>query len=190
MCGEAKIVGPVFAGRQFVCSSRNLLAKLHDHKLCSPNLFTRQRGRWRFNYSVEAFSIDTHVCVCVLGEIPGRLPRFLSSTQQNYATTELESEKSSLPLRFFGSEREKIFRDFGKLSSWQAPIPIVAYWPERSPSLSPHNCRPLPSQSRAEKSKSRDVFDAAIPLLHYMNAKKQNSQSIRKLRISIVLFTN
>lgn len=126
----------IFLGRQFVYSSRNLLAKLHDHKLCSPNLFTRQRGRWRFNYSVEAVSVRVrlHVCVyvCVLGEIPGRLPRFLS-TQQHYATTELESEKSSLPLRFFGSEREKISRDFGNLPSWQAPIPIVALWSKSPP---------------------------------------------------------
>lgn len=109
-----------FHGRQFVCSSRNLLAKLHDHKLCSRNLFTCQRGRWRFNYTVAACSLAlSHslpisfppaLCAgCDIGEIPGWLPRFLGAQQilrneQKLASGKKKKVHCHWKILFFGSE--------------------------------------------------------------------------------------
>lgn len=132
-----------FHGRQFVCSSRNLLAKLHDHKLCSRNLFTCQRGRWRFNYTVAACSLalslalclSLSLLLCVLVAILGKSQdgcQDSSARSKYYATNRnlrAERKKKFIAIeRFFSLEanrgrRGQISQDF-----WQATILASAHF--------------------------------------------------------------
>lgn len=121
-----------FHGRQFVCSSRNLLAKLHDHKLCSRNLFTCQRGRWRFNYTVVLslsfpLSIFLFLALCaILGKSQDGC-QDSSARSKYYATNRnlrAERKKFIAIERFFSleanEERGESLKTFGNQPSWQA----------------------------------------------------------------------
>lgn len=176
MCvsGEAKIVGPEFAGRQFVCPSRNLLAKLHDHKLCSPNLFTRQRGRWRFNYSVEAFPMCRCVCECLGKSQDGcqdSSARSSITQQQNLRVKKVHCHWDSLE-----ASVRKSFEILASYHLGKRPFPSLRIGLRDPNPHCPHNCRPLPSPSRAEKSKSRDVFDGP----NHKNAIKSINRKFRE----------
>lgn len=165
-----------FHGRQFVCSSRNLLAKLHDHKLCSRNLFTCQRGRWRFNYTVVVplsfFSLylSLSFSVCDIGEIPGWLPRFLGAQQILRNEQKLASGKKKVhchwEILFFGSEwgEGRISQDF-----WQPTILASAHLPllrgrptQQAPFAPPPSLLPLPFPSSVLAFIGRVIHDVCI----------------------------
>lgn len=128
VCGTRS--GPKeFHGRQFVCSSRNLLAKLHDHKLCSRNLFTCQRGRWRFNYTVVlSLSLFLFLSLCaILGKSQDGC-QDSSARSKYYATNRnlrAERKKFIAIERFFSLEanegKGESLKTFGNQPSWQAP---------------------------------------------------------------------